>query len=802
MRDVRLIRLRDSLEGWGRATLRTLILHPLLVLAVPAAWWASTRDLSLPQPPVGIVDVVGMVRTLPEMDENGWKLELSVREAHDLRGEFPVAGRLLVMVGGSAASTPVADEPTLQPGYRVAFRTELRPPGHFSVPGVVDQRRMALARGVYWRAQLKSPDQLDRLGPEPGLLPGVLRWAGHYVAGFRVACGRHAGAESAAWIDALLLGVTGGIPSESWDRAAEVGLVHLLVVSGLHVATIAGPVLWVRRLAGWRVVPVVWAWLGFYVAVIGFPAPATRAAVAVGLACPALVAGIQFRSANALGLAALVILVMDPLAVHSRSFQLSFSATATLLLLAAPAWELVNAVLDGAAAAGSPRCGVNRDRIHRAGRWLRYRIEAALGFNPVLLRMVPWLTVPARFSSFTMVAGAAALAGSVPFVLLHTGLYPSFGLVANLPVLPVFVLLLPICFLALVAYWTPVGPGLIEISGRLTDLLRAAMGWVEDWGGGLWVRSPEVAEVACYFALIAVALSLPRFWKLPALTLPWLLAAWLVLRLPSPSGIWEVTFLDVGQGDAIHLSYPDGRHALVDTGGGRFEETNRLLARRVLAPYLLGQGVRGLEFVLLSHPESDHAGALPPLSRSIGLGSILTYEPGPVLDSPMILLQAGDEWNMGNVHHRVLHPPVRVDGLDRNDRSLVVLVRYGELGLLLTGDVGVVPERRLARILEPVTVLKVAHHGSRSSTSSVLLEAIRPAVAVISAGRRNPFGHPSATVTGRLDEASIPWFTTATHGSLRLQTDGREWWLGGYDAESREFLFLAGSDPVAVVRRD
>jgi len=148
-------------------------------------------------------------------------------------------------------------------------------------------------------------------------------------------------------------------------------------------------------------------------------------------------------------------------------------------------------------------------------------------------------------------------------------------------------------------------------------------------------------------------------------------------------------------------------------------------------------------------------------------------------------------FTLGGVEHRVIHPSPNDKSLDSNDQSLVVEIRFGAFSALLTGDVSAAVERTIRDRLNPVDVLKVAHHGSRTSTSADLLKAVRPRIALISAGRRNAFGHPHPTVLSRLSQADVSTFSTAEWGTLRVRTDGETWSLLRYSRETKEFLPVA-----------
>ncbi len=769
---------------------RFAALHPALWLGLALVARGIAVEIELPPEPAETVEVTGVIRTLPELDEGRLRFELEPDTLFAAGRELRPAGRVLVSIGGGDGRPDQGFDPPLLPGERVRFRSSLEEPSWHAVPAVPDFRRESRARGLYWRATLKSPLQLERLGPAPGPKAAVLRLASWYVNGFRTFLNRELEPSQRGWIEALLLALQGGVPAERWEEAAEVGLVHLLVVSGLHVGLIAGAAHNVFRGLGSAAVLPVWMLVGIYVAVIGLPPPATRAALMIGGAYLARTVGLRARPLNLLGLAASAILLDRPELAQSRSFQFTFASVGALVLLGAPAWRRVWILVRGIEAVGAGDCDVRLEPGHRAGRWIRFHLESAGGFLPGLL---PWVRRAARplggLGSLGISSAAVAL-GTLPLALFHTNLFPVWSVPANVVVLPVFSFLAPLAFATLLFYWTAAGRLLAPALAAVLQVFEGLLDWMQNWDGGVWVRAPGPGAAAAYLLAVAVAVLLPRWWKSIVLLLPAVLLVWLARPGPVLPEL-QLTMLDVGQGDAIHLRYPDGRHALVDTGGSRFDPFNRRLARRVLARYLLDQGARSLEFVLVTHPESDHMGSLAALGRVLPVKRLLFYSPPPVMGGEPVRVQQDVRWSLAGVEHVVLHPAADSDAAGSNDRSVVLLIRHGSHSVLLTGDVGRRVEAGLGDRLSPVTVLKVAHHGSNTSTSRGFLAAVHPAVALISAGRRNAFGHPSGKVTDRLEEQGVAWWATATSGSLRWSTDGRNWRLSRYDPQRRHFIPLA-----------
>jgi competence protein ComEC len=278
-----------------------------------------------------------------------------------------------------------------------------------------------------------------------------------------------------------------------------------------------------------------------------------------------------------------------------------------------------------------------------------------------------------------------------------------------------------------------------------------------------------------------------------------------------PDGRLRVDFLDVGQGDAALLTMPDGTTLLVD-GGGRprfsprtageadgevFERDTRGVGERVVSEYLWWRGLGTIDFVLATHADADHIEGLNDVAGNFRVGAALVART-PAADAefsrlaetaaregvPIHLVGRGDRLRFGAVAVDVLWPPPvdeTSDAPSRNDDSIVLRVRFGGKTFLLAGDVEaraesalVAAERSDPRADLSCDVLKVAHHGSRTSSTAAFVGATSPAFAVISAGLDSPFGHPHREVRDRWRAAGARILTTGEHGTITLSTDGRD----------------------------
>lgn len=570
-----------------------------------------------------------------------------------------------------------------------------------------------------WRIRVKSRSLMEVESP-PGpvsRLSAALR--GRVEKGYRLSGPDSPGKALAR---ALVLGDASAFPLE-WKRGLRVtGLYHLLSVSGVHVALVAGAV-WL--LAGWlprvpRLILMLVA-IGLYLLLVG-PLPAlVRAAVMGFLTVTALLAERPPAAVNALGWAVILLVLERPDVVQSVAFQLTVSATAGLLLLGP----------------------LLAERWSRLPHWLSSALAASVGAQ---LLTIPW---------------------ALPRFHLLSPLAPLF----NLPAVPWTGLALAASLL-----WTGIAVFSPDLAGTLLpvlDFLAAPFSWPARTGPSMWLPVPLVlSPLLAWLLTLMAALLLVARWR-------WIGLAGLVLlfscNFPKDRGV-ELAMLDVGQGDAILLRDGD-RAMLVDGGGWRTGD----LGGRVLLPALLSEGVRRLDAVVMTHPDLDHCGGLVDIAAYLPVREVWM---GPGWDSEgcagrlsslpgtrVRLLWAGERASLGRWALRVLHPE-RDEDRGTNERSLVI--RGDALGrsFLLTGDIESWAEMRLLSCCEKevrADVLKVAHHGSKTSSTESFLDAAQPRLALVSAGVNNLYRHPSPVILDRLAERGIRVLRTDRDGMVLIR---------------------------------
>jgi competence protein ComEC len=553
----------------------------------------------------------------------------------------------------------------------------------------------------------------------------------------------------------LLLAQRDGLDGAVRERFARAGLSHLLAISGLHVGLICGILLLVGSILRlgkrWAAVLAAVGTVG-YVLMLGAPHSAVRAALQLVLLLAATMLQRPTRPEALIATAALFLLALDPGALLSPGFQLSFAGVIGLLAFRRPLLKLLGGAEQGGWAG-------------RARRWLADALATSI----------------------------AATLATAPIVAWHFGHVAPVGIAANLVAIPLLSLILPGLALSLLAgsVSTPMGlflagPGVLGLAAldRVAAIAAAAPGAAVPLHG---LTALLLASALAAGYLVSQRLGRVR----PAIRAgAWAAVAVLILVVaplrPVGGGV-EIHVIDVGQGDAIAVRTPAGRWILVDAGlAGRGYDAGD---RRVV-PYLMRRGARRLEGLVLTHPHADHTGGAAAVIRS--LRPRWVGDPGSPTPSTHYLgllrvavaenmrwmgLRQGAGITLDGVAVEFLHPEaVGILEDDPNDLSVVMRVAYGDFTALLTGDATALVEERLLDRYGPglrAHVLKVGHHGSATSTTTAFLATAEPAIALISAGRGNRYGHPHRVVVDRLHDSGARLIRTDVHGSIVLHADGR-----------------------------
>ncbi|MDB4942223.1 MAG: internalization-related competence protein ComEC/Rec2 [Labilithrix sp.] len=695
----------------------------------------------------------GVVARSPVLLGDAYKVDVDVRRGECDQGRFH---------GLVTLHVPVAGAPPLARGDEVEAIAQLAPGYRFWNEDTGDPRPAQARRGV-----LLSGGADDVIITRAGRGPGAL--VDHLRARLRARIVATFPRETCAMARALVLGEDdlGAADQTAFRRS---GLAHLLAVSGMHlvlvvvtfVAALRAVLLRIPAVASGGVaaariasavgIPLAWV----YADLAGASGSAFRAAWMTSLALAAALLARKPDPLRCFGVSIAGMVLLDPLVAFDLSFALSAAATAGLMGLGT-------------------------------------RFAA-----PVLERL------PERFQRLAPVVRALAtsLAASVacaPVLACMTADLPVAGLVANLVAVPLGELAaLPLCLLHALLEPSPAAESgcAIAASGALT-LVR---GVARVFAALPWAAAPVPVPTAGQLAVIGATVSgasaglarRPRLWAASGAGLVLLLEVAASVR-GSPHGELRVTFLDIGQGDGAIVDLPDGTALVIDGGGlvGSPVDTGE----RVLAPVLRARRRHSVAAALLSHPHPDHFGGLRRGLAAVRLGAFWDTGQGehegaggdyaalladlrargvPIV-RPDALCGSRD---LGGARIDVLAPcPGPQDDRGANDNSFVVRITFGARSFLFMGDAEHASEHDLvadprSRALLRADVLKVGHHGSRTSTTPELLRAVDPELAVISCGVRNRFGHPALPTLLALGHSRARLHRTDREGGLVVTTDG------------------------------
>ncbi|MGH9335806.1 MAG: DNA internalization-related competence protein ComEC/Rec2, partial [Vicinamibacteria bacterium] len=520
----------------------------------------------------------------------------------------------------------------------------------------------------------------------------------------------------------------------------EAGIFHVMAISGAQVAIVALVFYFLLRRLGAGEVVTLWTLmilLPIYASFCGSGPPVVRAALAASVVLGARLLSLDRPHVNALALAALVLLAWQPAWLEDPGFQLSFAAMAAILWLTEPLAK----------------------RFHRLGP-LATPLAVSIAAQAVVVPITAW-----HFHGFTWVAPLASLVA-----------VPLSGLIVILGLLIVLFAGIPVVghLLGLGAH---VGVTLLTATAKLASELPAA---------SLAVARPSVLWMAAYYgALATVRHGSSRLRAAGFVVTGFLLAALVLGPLtPSPRAALSLTALDVGHGDALVLSLPEGQRVLIDGGGLRASSLD--VGERVVLPYLLDHGGRKLDAVVVTHTDFDHLGGLIAIVDAMKVKEI--WEGAPRWERalyrrfresarrrgiPVRRLRRGEGFVWGGAQWEVLAADgfPELEEVSENERSIVLRITAGESRLLLMGDAGKEIEEELLRRGVPLDadILKVGHHGSRSSTSEAFLEAVRPELAIVSGRSSSGWPLPSTEVLERLSAFGIGYARTDVDGAITVR---------------------------------
>ncbi len=708
----------------------------------------------------------GLIVEAPEIRPDGVRFPLEVERV--LWGEKRLQGKKIlvtVKLGGYE----------FKYGDRIKTRLKVRdlePPRN---PGGLNWRAVLLRRGIEAAGFLEDADRIILIGRAKGkpLMQQVedLRWK------LATTINRELPSPARGLLLALVAGHSSAVEKGLRNAFSSLGLSHLLAISGLHFGLV---VLWtlciLRLMAGmvpslYLLLPmdkILWLlslpFLAAYAAMAGAAPSVKRALVMVVALCLAFAVSRTRKLYHALALAAFVILIWNPQEIMELSFQLSFVAVMGLIYL-----------------------------LPAIAEWFRKE-------DPLMaLEKRGFILVWARRVLLAAATTVAATVATLPMAVNNFHVVPILAVPANLLMVPAagwVVLPLALGGSFLFFIWETGGMEILWVAAWMADWISRTCCWLADWAPKTYLPSLKPWEIAAfYLSLVALARLRKSSWALPLLVCS-------LASLPLSWGIeWagkrmhpelRVHFISVGNGASCLIETPDGRCVLID-GGGSHDPSFDVGSMHV-APLLWERRWTSIHRVILTHPHPDHMNGLPFILKAFRIKEGV-WDNG---DRPMNLdylrfweaakdsgwepqsLCGGAKWSLGDVEMEFIHPPcggLRRQGIPKshlaNENSLVVRISFGKVSFLIASDIGKETEARLAATGNITsTVLAVPHHGSRTSSSDVFLNAVKPLFAVFSA-KIGPKGLALPDVRERYKTRGIDTFHTGEDGMVSFSTDGR-----------------------------
>ncbi len=640
----------------------------------------------------------------------------------------------------------------INPGDWVEVKGELERPQGRRNPKGFDYRAYLARRDVHY---VMGEPSRNLISINPGKFKWPISWL-QSVRGYMVkAFDTYVGGKESKLVKAMVAGEKWSLPSEVKEQFVNTGIAHILAISGLHVGFVILFVSWLTKrlkLSPIATFIVQGTVLIFYCLLVGASPSVVRATIMAIILLGGRVVGRKVDPLNSMSLAAFIILIFNPLDLLEVGFQLSFGAVAGIIL-----------------------------------------------YNEFISRKLR--KIPEVIAKPLAVMLAAQL-GTWPLIAYHFNIFSPISYIANLVMVPIagLIVILGLILILMAALF----PLLAKVLGWwiwiLCGILINGNQWLSSlpWSS-LPVVSPGLLFMIIYYIILLIMSEERPSWIRKPMHVSGFLAIVVLLSIvvkPMVDNDLKIVFLDVGQGDCIYIKTPDEKHMLVD-GGGRAQVVGDFdTGADIVVPFLLKHGVKKLDLVAMSHVHDDHLGGLIAVMKDLKVDNFLEYPPVEPSEKYNTLKElargkgvnciegkGGQTYRLGNeVFIDIIYPTSDTEIWDRlyqdneNNLSLVMNIRYRDTSILLTGDIGGGVESYLSDIWhQRVTILKVAHHGSKTSSTERWIDNINPKAAVIQVGKNN-FGHPDPMVLQRLEEKDVKVFRNDIHGAVTFLYRGGKWY--------------------------
>lgn len=556
--------------------------------------------------------------------------------------------------------------------------------------------------------------------------------------------------KSIPWVKALILGDRSELDKTTKDNMINTGVYHVLALSGLHIGLIAifmSRALSVFPMGENRKSLIIIGCVLLYILIIGFRPSLIRAGIAILMIYSAALFSKRYSPLVGLSIAGAIIIGFSPYSLYDGGFWLSLSSVMGIIIFYKP-----------------------------IRRFMQNYIK-----NEYILDLFS-ISLAAQFAT-------------MPLTLYYFNTLPIISPLSNLLIIPlVFIIMILLWFYVIVGVlFQPLGFLVASITVPLLHFLDHIIRFLSGFKTDITMPTPPLVAVIIFYSAVIICPLLKKYSKRNLILVALSLSFVIYLPVFFPSNNLEVVFLDVGQGDAMHISTPGGRHILIDGG-------ERVAGDRVVIPYLKDRGVKKIDIVFLSHSHSDHMDGLIPVIETLPVGLAIIPRI-PFTDSayngflhllnnrniPVVRAYRGHIIEVErDIYIEVIHPGEKAiigTNSDLNNNSIVFYLYYKDITMLFTGDIEKEGEHFIRNLLIDCDILKVAHHGSVNSTTTAFLNRTNPQVAVISTGK-NRYGHPHDEILRRLKNRSIQTFRTDISGAITIKTDGSKIFINEYNKKN------------------
>ncbi|WP_170839780.1 DNA internalization-related competence protein ComEC/Rec2 [Lihuaxuella thermophila] len=701
--------------------------------------------------------ITGEIVSRPQVDGDRLLFDIKVRQLADGRIRWRIPEEEIKVTVRLQNETEWLNAHQFQRYWKIETLVVLERPSPARNPGAFDYRAYLYRQQIHWLAKGESLDRVKILSADRDHL---FVWMDRLREELGSQIERIYSPAYAGLIRGMLLGERERVDAEMEAAYSTLGIVHLLSISGLHVGVLVACLYFLLKQTGLtreKAALLVILALPFYVILTGAEAPVIRAAIMAGLSLLAVLFGRWKELLSFMALSLLIQLAWNPYQIFEPGFQLTFLVTGALII----------------------------------------------GVEPIARQLpFPWH----RLNQGIAVALVAQVV-SFPVLIYHFYEFSFLSWFANLLFVPVISsLVIPVSTAALLLGFVheTAGRWLAGFSSLLLDLVHKGTDLLLEWSWAhvtwvpptlLWVLLYSLAAIYLWISWAGNLIFPGRHRMLSGLCFICLVA------VAHQAHLWgkdeaRIAFLDVGQGDCTVIETPEGKVILVDGGGTPFFPRKPWqirrdpfeVGKRIVVPYLKYRGIRQIDELVITHGDTDHIGGLLAVAERFPVRRVIRnpHPPGSQTEKRLLqtlakkgtriyTLSPGVSWEVEpGIKWKFFHPdPSRLIGTNEksNNDSVVFLLSVFQMRIMMTGDMEREAESKVLSewALPTVDLLKVAHHGSRTSTQAKWLQVLKPRQAIISVGRENRYGHPAPEVLQRLQAIGAAVLRTDRHGAVTVK---------------------------------